>query len=207
MEGTPAAKTAETDQSLVKSRNLLHCPEGWVPTSIRAQPQPWLPCNALIKGRGFIISFSSFFQRKKLCTAIIATLATTSTLSFAAEQAVPDEVVVVGSRIARGAQAGATPVQVIDRQTIDNSGYNNLQQIFERSTAAGNGTFSARGNNQDSTANGAAAVSLRGMGADATLVLVNRRRVAISSFTQDITTNFVDINNLPVSAIERVEVL
>lgn len=149
----------------------------------------------------------SIFQRKKLCTAILATLATTSTLSYAAEQALPDEVIVVGSRLARGAQAGATPVQVIDRQTIDNSGYNNLQQIFERSTAAGNGTFSTRGNNQDSTANGAAAVSLRGMGADATLVLVNGRRVAISSFAENITTNFVDINNLPVSAIERVEVL
>ncbi len=45
------------------------------------------------------------------------------------------------------------------------------------------------------------------MGADATLVLVNGRRVAISSFAENITTNFVDINNLPVSAIERVEVL
>ena len=151
--------------------------------------------------------YCSLFHRKKLFIAILSTLATASTLSFAAEQTLPEEVVVVGSRLARGSQDGATPVQVIDRQTIDNSGYNNLQQIFERSTAAGNGTFSTRGNNQDSTANGAAAVSLRGMGADATLVLVNGKRVAISSFAEGITTNFVDINNIPVGAIERVEVL
>ena len=45
------------------------------------------------------------------------------------------------------------------------------------------------------------------MGADATLVLVNGRRVAVSAFAESITTNFVDINAIPVSAIERVEVL
>ncbi len=71
----------------------------------------------------------------------------------------------------------------------------------------GNGAFSTRGNNQDSTANGAASISLRGLGADATLVLVNGRRVAISPFAESITTNFVDINSIPVSAIERVEIL
>src|SRR5687767_14354076 len=78
---------------------------------------------------------------------------------------------------------------------------------MEKIPVNGNGTFSTRGNNQDSTANGAASVSLRGLGADATLVLVNGRRVAISSFAENITTNFVDINTIPVAAIERVEVL
>ena len=38
-------------------------------------------------------------------------------------------------------------------------------------------------------------------------MLVNGRRVAISSFAESVTTNFVDINTIPVAAIERVEVL
>lgn len=119
-----------------------------------------------------------------------------------------EEIAVVGSRISRNAEfETATPIQVMDREAIEKSGYTNLQQMFEKSPAAGNGTFSTRGNNQDSTANGAAAVSLRGMGADATLVLVNGRRVAISAFAEGITTNFVDINTIPLAAIERVEVL
>lgn len=119
-----------------------------------------------------------------------------------------EEVAVVGSRISRNAEfETATPIQVMDREAIEKSGYTNLQQMFEKNPAAGNGTFSTRGNNQDSTANGAAAVSLRGMGADATLVLVNGRRVAISAFAESITTNFVDINTIPLAAIERVEVL
>ena len=119
-----------------------------------------------------------------------------------------EEVVVTGSRIGRGSDfKSPSPVQTVDRQDIDNSGYLNLQQVLEKLPAAGKGTFSTRGNNQDSTANGASAVSLRGLGADATLVLVNGRRVAISAFAESVTTNFVDINSLPVSAVDRVEVL
>jgi len=119
-----------------------------------------------------------------------------------------DEVVITGSRIARSADfEGPAPLLTVDREAIENSGYTNLQQLMEKIPVNGNGAFSTRGNNQDSTANGAASISLRGFGADATLVLINGRRVAISSFAESVTTNFVDINSIPVSAIERVEVL
>ena len=119
-----------------------------------------------------------------------------------------EEVVVTGSRIGRAADfQSPSPISTLDRDHIDNSGYLNLQQLLEKVPAAGNGTFSTRGNNQDSTANGASAISLRGLGADATLVLVNGRRVAISSFAESVTTNFVDINTIPVAAIEKIEVL
>jgi iron complex outermembrane receptor protein len=117
-------------------------------------------------------------------------------------------VYVVGSRIGRSADfEGPSPVLTVDRAAIENSGYDNLQQLLEKLPVNGNGAFSTRGNNQDSSANGGASISLRGLGADATLVLVNGRRVAISSFAESITTNFVDINTIPVAAIERVEVL
>src|SRR6185436_2576655 len=119
-----------------------------------------------------------------------------------------EEVVVTGSRIARSSDFGnSSPVDIIDRSSIEKAGYANLQQLMEKIPSNGNGAFSTRGNNQDSTANGAASISLRGLGADATLVLVNGRRVAMSSFAENVTTNFVDINSIPVAAIERVEVL
>ncbi|MGQ0835302.1 MAG: TonB-dependent receptor plug domain-containing protein [Gammaproteobacteria bacterium] len=123
-------------------------------------------------------------------------------------QAADQEVLVTGSRIARDSDFDSpSPVVTIDSAAIEKAGYSNLQQLMEKIPTNGNGTFSTRGNNQDSTANGAASISLRGLGADATLVLVNGRRVAISAFAENITTNFVDINAIPVSAIERVEVL
>jgi len=124
------------------------------------------------------------------------------------DQSATEEIVVIGSRIARsGDFQSPSPVLEVDRESIEKSGYSNLQQLLEKIPANGNGAFSTRGNNQDSTANGAASVSLRGLGADATLVLVNGRRVSISPFAESITTNFVDINSIPVAAIERVEVL
>ncbi|GAB2891938.1 TonB-dependent receptor [Microbulbifer echini] len=148
-------------------------------------------------------------RRNVLASAILAAAATTTPQAlFAAEEGAIEEITVVGSRISRNSEfENATPVQVMDRESIEKSGYTNLQQLFEKHPAAGNGTFSTRGNNQDSTANGAAAVSLRGMGADATLVLINGKRVAISAFAESISTNFVDINSIPLAAVERVEIL
>ena len=139
---------------------------------------------------------------------VSATLAAPFAAAQTDDEATVEEVVVTGSRIGRGSDfESPSPITTVNRDYIENSGYLNLQQLLEKIPAAGVGTFSTRGNNQDSTANGAAAVSLRGLGADATLVLVNGRRVAISSFAEGVTTNFVDINSIPVSAIERIEIL
>ncbi|MBB6092425.1 outer membrane receptor protein involved in Fe transport [Povalibacter uvarum] len=141
--------------------------------------------------------------------AIVASLCLIpATCIHAADSSDVEEVVVTGSRIARGSDfENPSPVITVDRASIEKSGYSNLQQLMEKLPANGNGAFSTRGNNQDSSANGTSSISLRGLGADATLVLVNGRRVAISSFAENVTTNFVDINSIPVAAIERVEVL
>jgi iron complex outermembrane recepter protein len=150
-------------------------------------------------------------NKQSLRSAILATLAAGMSIPVLAQ--LPDDestqtVVVTGTRISRPSDFGnSSPVDIIDRDSIEKAGYANLQQLMEKSPSNGAGAFSTRGNNQDSTANGAASISLRGLGADATLVLVNGRRVAISPFAESITTNFVDINSIPVTAIERVEVL
>jgi len=137
--------------------------------------------------------------------ALLASLCLISTTNIlAAEPSQPEEVVVTGSRIARASDfESPSPVITVDRKSIEKAGYNNLQQLMEKLPANGNGAFSTRGNNQDSTANGTASISLRGLGADATLVLLNGRRVAISSFAENVTTNFVDINSIPVAAIDQ----
>ena len=150
-------------------------------------------------------------NKQTLRLAIGAALGTIVSIPAFAQQSDEDTtqtVVVTGTRISRPSDFGnSSPVDIIARDNIEKSGYANLQQLMEKNPSNGAGAFSTRGNNQDSTANGAASISLRGLGADATLVLVNGRRVAISSFAESITTNFVDINSIPVSAIERVEVL
>jgi outer membrane receptor protein involved in Fe transport len=139
---------------------------------------------------------------------LTASLIGTHSVAQEAKDAGLETVYVTGSRIARTSDfENPAPVVTFDKGDLDRSGYANLQQLLEEQPFVGNGTFSTRGNNQDSTANGAASVSLRGLGADATLVLVNGRRVALSAFAESITTNFVDINTIPIAAIERLEVL
>ena len=127
-----------------------------------------------------------------IISAALATVLAAPAIAQQAEDESVQTVVVTGSRIARaGDFESASPVDTIDRESIEKSGFASLQQLMEKLPANGNGAFSTRGNNQDSTSNGAASISLRGLGADATLVLVNGRRVAISPFAESITTNFV----------------
>lgn len=152
--------------------------------------------------------------KQSLCMIAIASALMAPTI-YAQEQqeeaeadAKPVErIQVTGSRISRTSMEGASQVEVIDRDRIEASGFNNLQQILERLPAAGVGTFSTQGNSQDTTANGAAAISLRGFGADSTLVLLNGRRIAVSSFAEGVANTFVDINSIPVTAIERIDIL
>ncbi len=118
-----------------------------------------------------------------------------------------ERIQITGSNIKRTDLEGPSPVTVISRDLIDKSGFDNLAQLLERMPTTGSGTFTTRGNSQDSTANGAAGISLRGFGADATLVLINGRRVASSPFAEGIVTSFVDINSIPVAAIERIDIL
>lgn len=147
-------------------------------------------------------------QNTRLAAAIASILSASALAQTPDTDETTETVVVTGSRIARSSDfANSQPVDVIDRTAIEASGYANLQQLLEKLPSNGSGAFSTRGNNQDSTANGAASISLRGMGPDATLVLVNGRRVAISPFAESITNNFVDINSIPVAAIERLEIL
>lgn len=150
-------------------------------------------------------------QKQKLYLSVIATLTTLTSPGILAQQTTAadnlEKIQVTGSRIKRTDIEGPSPIQTIGRADIERSGFQNLQQLLERLPVNGAGTFSTRNNSQDSTANGTAAVSLRGLGPDATLVLINGRRVGISAFAEGITNSFVDINSIPVSAIERIDIL
>jgi outer membrane cobalamin receptor len=111
-----------------------------------------------------------------------------------------EEVIVTGSRIVSDDGFGRTsPVTVVGMDAIESTGLtrveeilNNLPQI-ETSFHA----FDANG------ATGTATVDLRGLGTNRTLVLINGRRMQPGG----VYTEAPDINQIPTSLIERVEVL
>lgn len=120
-----------------------------------------------------------------------------------------ERIAITGSRLRGVDMEGANPVQVISREDIAERGYDSVSTLLRNlPQAVSAGTFSENG--ATATAAGAPAgssgVSLRGLGSSSTLVLVNGRRVAVDSFANG-ADSFVNVNTIPISAIERIEIL
>lgn len=117
---------------------------------------------------------------------------------------------VTGSNIRGVDLEGAQPLTVITADDIKRSGVTTLTDLMRtvNQTRGGTGSFTTAqsGATSTSTPPGQASAALRGMGPSSTLTLVNGRRIAASSFSSG-TENFVDINSIPLSAIERIEIL
>ena len=146
-------------------------------------------------------------NRNALSIAVTAALLTsTSTIAAEAEGEV-ERIEITGSHIKRTNMEGPSPVTSLSQEDIQKSGVTDLISLFTKLPISGQGTFSTQANSSDDTANGGSSVSLRGLGADSTLILINGRRVSVSPFAKGIDTAFVDINNIPLSAIKRVDIL
>lgn len=144
------------------------------------------------------------FQRTKVASAL-ALLGLGGGALFAAAPAVAQDlrVEVTGSNIKRVEAEGALPVQIITRADIEREGIQTAIALVERLSANSSiGGLNLQGG-QGATLVGYAAASLRGLGSQRTLVLLNGRRLANTAFGGVA----VDINSIPLSAIDRVEVL
>ncbi|MDH7942644.1 TonB-dependent receptor [Pseudohongiella sp. SYSU M77423] len=112
-----------------------------------------------------------------------------------------EEVVVTGSRIRRADLEGFNPVSVIDRSMIETQSQVSIGDILQRMPFSAGAAVNTGVNNGGS---GAVNFSLRGLGSERTLVLINGRRAVASGLGAN---SVVDLNNIPPSMIERVEVL
>ncbi|WP_129778439.1 TonB-dependent receptor [Peristeroidobacter soli] len=109
------------------------------------------------------------------------------------------EIVVTGSRIARAAE-GPQDVKRYSRAQIEQSGQTTLADFFNTLPEVS----VARTENGYTSLGGATTVQLRGLPLGTTLVLVDGRRV-VTSGAQGGT--YFDLNNIPLAAVERVEIL
>jgi len=126
----------------------------------------------------------------------------------------PEEIVVVGSRIARSEYEVAQPVTIIYGEEYDNRGYTNAADALFDVPGIGvtnsltNGSDGGFGNQSDLSV-GQALANNFGLGSGRTLVLVNGQRFVSSTspFGSGGSGNAVDINNIPSQMIDRVEIL
>ena len=153
--------------------------------------------------------------KMKLSTLSMAMLLATTGYSVqAAEEATAEQekiekIQVTGSRLKGVDMEGANPVQIFSRDDLANRGYDTVSSFLrDLPQASSAGTFTENGGvgGADGAPAGSSGVSLRGLGSSSTLVLVNGRRVAVDSFTNGFDS-FVNVNSIPMSALERVEIL
>jgi iron complex outermembrane recepter protein len=112
-----------------------------------------------------------------------------------------DRIEVTGSRIRRVDTETSQPVLTITREDIEKQGFQSVTDILQNLSAMGNPPLSRANPLGAGEAAGGQFISLRDLGANRTLVLLNGRRVGVT------TAGIQDISLIPVSIIERVEVL
>ncbi len=114
--------------------------------------------------------------------------------------------VVTGSNIASADTALAIPVAVIGSEQIRDSGVQtNALDILRKISPGISGLGSENATISSASTLGGSSVLIHGL---PTLVLVNGRRVAYDpADAEAATSEFVDLNMIPVAAIERLEVL
>ena len=125
--------------------------------------------------------------------------------SAQAQGADAQRIEVTGSHIKRTDAEGPAPIQIVTREQIEQSGALTASALLDTLVANNNAGGQYRSNNTNNTAVGGSGASLRGLGPNSTLVLLNGRRVAFYGFSDQ--SVFVDLNSIPLSAVERVEIV
>ncbi|RAO76478.1 TonB-dependent receptor plug domain-containing protein [Dyella jiangningensis] len=112
-----------------------------------------------------------------------------------------ETVTVTGSRIPRVDIETAQPVVTIDRKQIENQGFTSVADILQNLTEVGTPPISRANALSSGEDVGGYYIDLRNLGANRTLILVNGKRLGAN------TSGLQDLGQIPVSTIERIEVL
>src|SRR3984957_4104684 len=101
---------------------------------------------------------------------------------------------------------GTQPVATIDQTFIENQGDQTVSDVIQR-LPQNQGAFTPIVNAGNSFSPGASSASLYGLGFHTTLVLIDGYRQTLSPFPQGGFIPFVDLNTIPLAAVDRIEVL
>ena len=150
------------------------------------------------------------FCRTRICSALLAAVAANAW----GQTAEPDSnsgvqrVEITGSAIRRIEAEGALPVTVISRDAIDKTGALSITELIQKLPAMTGGNFAQSSSAVNGNGFGDTTAAIHGLDQKYTLVLLNGRRVApFGGFGASGGDGSVNLESLPLDAIERVEVL
>lgn len=133
------------------------------------------------------------------------TAAISSPVVLAAEEGADVErIQITGSRIKRTDLETATPVTVLSADDMAKQGFTTIQDALQNLTST-TGAMTTQEVHGFTPA--ASSISLRNAGASRTLTLIDGKRLNQYPKPAGGTDNFVDTANLPMEAVERIEVL
>jgi len=134
-----------------------------------------------------------------------AAAAAAASTANASPEATVGEVVVTGTLFRRTNVETPSPVTVLSAAKIDAAGITTIADAVRSISADNSGTIpTAFGNG---FAVGSSGVALRGLTVNSTLVLIDGLRTANYALADDGERGFVDLNTIPLSILDRVEVL
>ena len=145
---------------------------------------------------------SSTFRLTALSAGIAAAIGAAPPV-LAQDEAALEEILVTGSYIRRTSFDGAKPVQVIDQEMIERIGASQPVDVLKELTVNSGSQFYNETNNRAGTA----MFNVRNLGLGSTLTLLNGKRAGIAPVADDTGTDYLDINQFPITMIERIEVL
>ena len=110
----------------------------------------------------------------------------------------PENIVVTGSRLKTTNATSESPVVVVTSAQIEHSQAQTLEDVLQKLPEVGtSGLYSTTNNG----GGGVSCIELRNLGIERTLVLVDGKRFVNG------TANCVDLNNIPLEQVERIEIL
>ena len=149
------------------------------------------------------------YRRKSLLLGVLSSLSCLPAIAQDADSEI-EEVVVTGSYIAGSPLDAPSPVQVVDRASIESQGAAQIWDVV-KNLEVNSGSVSnegADGGNADlGNLSGMANINLRNLGENSTLTLINGKRMAPAATSTPSGGEFVDINTIPLVMVERLEVL
>jgi iron complex outermembrane receptor protein len=137
------------------------------------------------------------FQRTKICSGVLIALLAGA---VHAQDTAVQRVEITGSSIKRIAAEGALPIQTLTADDIKKSGATSVTDLIQNLSSMQG--FTTESQSVNGGGGGVTTASLHDLGSKYTLVLLNGHRMA--SFN---TGSEVNLNGIPLSAVERVEVL
>lgn len=146
------------------------------------------------------------FKRTPVSTCAVLALGGALLSASAVQAQDVQRIEITGSAIRRIQAEGALPVQVISRQEIERSGATSVAELIQALPSMQG--FTNEGASVGGGGNGFSGASLHNLGETRTLVLLNGRRLA--NFAGQTLTGAlagIDLNTIPIAAIERIEVL